>query len=294
MIFLFFVFTSLSFVLLDENNKKTLPKINILEDNISLKFDMKSDIVPDNPNIEIIQAQIDEIKERAKFFVPSPVTESDRIIIKTSHGTMKLKFYPDKAPNHCLNFKKLANSGFYDKTIFHRVIPGFIIQGGDVLSRDNMPENDGTGNPGWTIDQEFNDIRHKRGILSMARSQDVNSAGSQFFICVDQAYHLDFKYTAFGELIEGEEVLDIITKLPSEAKQILKKLKNKIPEDEVEENWIEYLYGNQTFFVKVPKTTTPDVLKYEISKKLKNKLRTFIRVIISSIRVIDSNNSLNE
>tara|TARA_Y100000590_G_C15629682_1_gene980727 strand:- start:181 stop:1062 length:882 start_codon:yes stop_codon:yes gene_type:complete len=293
MILILFLIIFFSYSILDENNKPKLPKINILEDDLNLKLNMKSDIIPDNPNIELVEAQIDEIKKKAKNFIPEPVSDSDIIIIKTSHGTMKLKFYKDKAPNHSLNFKKLANSGFYDKTIFHRVIPGFMIQGGDILSRDNIPENDGTGNPGWTINQEFNDIEHKRGILSMARSQNVNSAGSQFFICVDNAHHLDYKYTAFGELIEGHAVLDIITKLPSEAKQIFKSLKKEVPEDEVDENWMEYLYGNSMYYVKVPKTTTPDALKYEISRKLKNKHRTFIPVIINSIRVINQNN-INE
>ena len=291
---IWFICILLSISITADKGKKTVPKFNILEDALNLKVDMKSDIISRNSKIVLIQAQIDEIKEKTKNFIPTPVSPSDIVIIKTSHGTIKLKLYPDKAPNHCNNFKKLANSGFYDKTIFHRVIPGFMIQGGDILSRDNIPENDGTGNPGWTINQEFNDIRHKRGILSMARSADVNSAGSQFFICVDQAYHLDLKYTAFGELIEGDEVLDIITKLPSEAKQMIKSFKDKIPDNASEENWIEYSYGGKNFFVKVPKTTTANVYKNVIRATLKNKHRTFIPVIINSIRVIDPNNSLNE
>ena len=108
-------------------------------------------------------------------------------VMETTEGIMKLKFLPDVAPKHCYNFKKLANSGFYDGTKFHRVISDFMIQGGDILSRDGRKDNDGTGNPGWTVDAEFNDTKHERGILSMARSpQGPNTAGSQFFICVSK------------------------------------------------------------------------------------------------------------
>ena len=284
----------LSFLISEDEEKKSVPKFNIYEDELNLNLETSGDIIPDNPNIKIIQEQIDEIKEKAKNFIPKPVSQSDIVIIKTSHGTMKLKLYPEKAPNHCYNFKKLANSGFYDKTIFHRVIPGFMIQGGDILSRDHIPENDGTGNPGWTINEEFNDVRHDRGVLSMARSRDVNSAGSQFFICVDQAWHLDLKYTAFGNLIEGTEVLDIITKLPSEAKQMLKSFKTEIPDNQSDENWMSYVYKGKEFYVKVPITTTADIFRNEITTSLKNKHRTFIPVIINSIRVIDSNDSLSE
>ena len=291
MIILFCIFLTLA--LTDENNDKTVPKFNLFEDELKLNINI-GDIGPTNTNVELISSQIDKVKERAKNFIPSSVGSSDIVIMVTNYGTMKLELYPEKAPNHCKNFKKLANSGFYDKTLFHRVIPGFMIQGGDILSRDNIPENDGQGNPGWTIDEEFNDIQHKRGILSMARARDVNSAGSQFFICVDQAFHLDLKYTAFGNVIDGHEVLDIITNLPSEAKQILKSFKTEIPKDGSEDEWMNYSYGGKLFYVKVPSTTSADIYKDVIKKKLKNKHRPFSPVIIKSIRVVDSNNSLNE
>ena len=100
-------------------------------------------------------------------FVPEPVSDNDIIIFETTLGTFEAIFYNDVAPNHCLNFKKLANSGFYDGTRFHRVIPNFMIRGGDILSRDGNSSNDGTGNPGWTVDAEFNDIKHTRGVLSI-------------------------------------------------------------------------------------------------------------------------------
>ena len=274
----------------ENENKKTIKKFNIFEDAVKFPSKNMGNLIPPRPK-ELIKEQIDQIKLEARNFTPMPVTSSDIAIINTSHGTMKLELYPDRAPNHCLNFKKLANSGFYDGTIFHRVIPGFMIQGGDILSRDGIPENDGTGNPGWTVDQEFNDIKHSRGILSMARSRDVNSAGSQFFICTDEAYHLDNKYTVFGNLIDGDNVLDIITRIPSEAKQMIKSFKIEIPDNQSDENWIEYMLGGKKYFVKVPKSTTADTYKNLIKKRLRNKNRPFIPVTIKSIRVVDLNDS---
>lgn len=133
-------------------------------------------------------------------------------VIETRHGSIKLKFFPDVAPNHVENFKKLAKSGFYDGTSFHRVIPGFMIQGGCPNTKES-PDNrysHGTGGPGWQVNAEFNDTPHKRGVVSMARSQDVNSAGSQFFICVGDSDFLNGQYTAFGEVTEGMDVADKI------------------------------------------------------------------------------------
>ncbi|MEQ1858710.1 MAG: peptidylprolyl isomerase [Chthoniobacteraceae bacterium] len=132
-------------------------------------------------------------------------------VITTTEGVMVLEFWPDVAPNHVANFKKLATSGFYDGTCFHRVIKGFMIQGGDPLTKDDSQQARwGTGGPGWKVDAEFNKKSHVRGVLSAARSQDPNSAGSQFFICHDKATFLDGQYTAFGILIKGDDVLEKI------------------------------------------------------------------------------------
>ncbi len=131
-------------------------------------------------------------------------------IMDTTLGTIKIKFFKDKAPGHVKNFRNLTNAGFYNGTTFHRVIPGFMIQGGDPNSKDDDRRNDGIGGPGYSIKAEFNDIPHKRGILSMARSQDPNSAGSQFFIVVKDSLFLDHNYTVFGKVIEGMEVADRI------------------------------------------------------------------------------------
>lgn len=132
-------------------------------------------------------------------------------VIETRHGKIVLKFFPDKAPKHVESFKKLARSGFYDGTTFHRVIPGFMIQGGDPNSKDAKARHThGTGGPGYHLPAEFSMTAHKRGILSMARAQDPDSAGSQFFICHADANFLDGQYTVFGETVEGLEVIDKI------------------------------------------------------------------------------------
>ena len=124
---------------------------------------------------------------------------------------MVLEFWPDVAPGHVENFIKLAKKGFYDGTCFHRVIKGFMIQGGDPNTKDEAKQRSwGTGGPGYQIKAEFNDKAHVRGVLSMARSSDPNSAGSQFFICHGDSRFLDKQYTAFGMLIKGDDVLEKI------------------------------------------------------------------------------------
>jgi peptidyl-prolyl cis-trans isomerase B (cyclophilin B) len=131
-------------------------------------------------------------------------------IIETKLGKIELKFFPDVAPGHVKNFIDLAKKGFYDGTTFHRVIPGFMIQGGDPNTKGTDRSNHGMGGPGYTIKAEFSAKPHKRGVMSMARAQDPNSAGSQFFICVADASFLDRQYTAFGEVVSGMDVADKI------------------------------------------------------------------------------------
>jgi peptidyl-prolyl cis-trans isomerase B (cyclophilin B) len=139
-----------------------------------------------------------------------------RVLLFTNFGNMEVSFFPDKAPRHVKNFIQLSKSGFFDGTRFHRIIKGFMIQGGDPNTKDDDPANDGMGTPGYTVDAEFNDTVHDKGILSMARSGDPNSAGSQFFIVHGRAAHLDGQYTAFGKLEKGLDVLDRITDVPTE------------------------------------------------------------------------------
>jgi len=136
-------------------------------------------------------------------------------VIKTSEGEMVVQFWTDAAPNTIENFKKLARSGFYDGTSFHRIVKGFMIQGGDPLTKDPKKENSyGTGGPGYKIKAEFNDHSHERGVMSMAREDNPDSAGSQFFICLAPVTRLDHQYTTFGKLIKGDDVLGKIGDTP--------------------------------------------------------------------------------
>ena len=137
-----------------------------------------------------------------------PDSEKEVAVIKTKFGEMVIEFWPDVAPKTVDNFKKLAKQKFYDGTSFHRIVKGFMIQGGDPLTKDAANASRfGTGDPGYKIKAEFNSRKHERGVLSMARSRDPDSAGSQFFVCLGDASFLDNKYTAFGKVIKGDDVL---------------------------------------------------------------------------------------
>lgn len=164
--------------------------------------------------IETVEEEIEVIEvekqEDNKNQVQSNSMSNPKAIIETKYGNIVIELLPDVAPKHVENFIKLSKDGFYDGTTFHRVIPGFMIQGGDPNSKDNDRSNDGMGGPGYTINAEFNEISHKRGILSMARSNDPNSAGSQFFIVVKDSTQLDRQYTVFGRVTEGMDVADKI------------------------------------------------------------------------------------
>ena len=149
---------------------------------------------------------------------PDPIA-----VIETTYGTIVIQLFPDVAPGHVDNFVRLANEGYYDGTTFHRVIPGFMIQGGDPNSKDDDRSNDGQGGhsangPNTFVNAEFSqDLTHKRGILSMARAQDPNSAGSQFFIVVADSNFLDRQYSIFGEVIEGMDVADKIVNVKKDS-----------------------------------------------------------------------------
>lgn len=137
-------------------------------------------------------------------------------IIHTSEGDMTVQFWKDAAPATIANFKKLARAGFYNGTIFHRVVKGFMIQGGDPITKDPAKENHyGEGTAGYTIKAEFNDHGHDRGVLSMAREDQPDTASCQFFICLAPTHRLDHKYTTFGKVIKGEDVLDKIGDVPT-------------------------------------------------------------------------------
>ena len=140
------------------------------------------------------------------------MSDYPRATISTGLGDMVVELWDDVAPKHVENFLKLGREGFYDDLVFHRVIPGFVAQGG-------CPTGDGTGGPGWHVDAEFNDREHVRGTLSMARTADPNSAGSQFFVCLtrEKCRHLDNQYTAFGQVVEGLDVVDKLGAVPTGA-----------------------------------------------------------------------------
>ena len=164
--------------------------------------------------------------EASKTETPAAESTNEVAVIKTSMGEMVIAFWPDVAPKTVENFKKLAKSGFYDGTAFHRIIKGFMAQGGDPFTKDPAKESDwGKGDPGYKIKAEFNGKSHVRGVISMARSQDPDSAGSQFFICLAPAPHLDRQYTAFGKLIKGDDVLTKMGDTPTGGREGSKPLK---------------------------------------------------------------------
>lgn len=141
-----------------------------------------------------------------------------KAVIETKFGSIELKFFPELAPNHVNNFIELAKKGFYDGTTFHRVLPGFMVQGGDPNSKNPDRSKHGMGGTVDSLKAEFNDKPHKRGILSMARSSDPDSAGSQFFICASDSFFLDRKYTVFGEVVSGMDVVDKIVMQPRDSR----------------------------------------------------------------------------
>ena len=239
------------------------------------------------------EPEIDKIRDKARNFEPKPVSDSDIIIFKTSFGEFEARFFSDKAPNHCLNFKKLANSGFYDGTKFHRVIPDFMIQAGDILSRDGNRANDGQGGPGWTIDAEFNDKKHVRGTLSMARSSDPNSAGSQFFICVSEQPHLDGQYTVFGEILNLDNsrvnaILNHIANAVTDSKYALDMSVSSIPKGEDISQWVllKNPRNGKTIYSKVPEGQKNSIYKREMMSKLRSN-NPIVPIVIEEIRVIN-------
>jgi peptidyl-prolyl cis-trans isomerase B (cyclophilin B) len=165
--------------------------------------------------IHLVQAET-----KNKNFSPEEIKKMSgtTALIETKFGNMELRFFPDVAPNHVNNFIELAKKGFYDGTLFHRVISNFMIQGGDPNSKETDRSKHGTGGPGYALKAEFNHKAHKRGILSMARSAHPDSAGSQFFICVADAPSLNQKYTVFGEVTSGMEVADTIVSQAKDAR----------------------------------------------------------------------------
>jgi len=195
-------------VLLSVNcNKKQIQQLTMEKNDLQKK-------------LSALRAEVEKYREsdvRLKFLASK--LSGIRARIETNQGDIELKFMPDLAPIHCFNFICRAESGFYDGTTFHRVIPGFMIQGGDPNSKDDNPNNDGSGGPLVNIPHEFNATNHKRGIVSMARIADVNAgAGCQFFIMHGDKSHLNNQYTAFGEVTKGMDVVDKIAAVKKDSR----------------------------------------------------------------------------
>ena len=286
-----FISTLFFEILISEDYKRVSP--------IDFKKGLNINILPKSYDNDIMSrpisaVEIDKIKEKSLNYVPKSITSHDIIVIKTSLGTMKGIFYTDLAPKHCLNFKKLANSGFYDGVKFHRVMPNFMIQGGDILTRDGNRNNDGTGNPGWTVDAEFNIRKHIRGTISMARSPgDYNSAGSQFFICLGNQPHLDGEYTAFGQIDLSSDsktnaILNHIANTPTDAQYVLSMSSDIIPKDQDITKWI-MLKNPKTrkpIYLKVPNGEEKNTFNLEMRSKLYSN-NPVVPIFIEEIRIID-------
>ena len=270
-----------------EKKKGKLPDFSGFSKKIELKGLMEPDLEEFQKDKKTHPFQIEEIMKKAAEFIVEPVTEDEIVIMETTRGTLILKLFPQLAPNHCNNFKKLANSGFYDGPRFHRVLPNFMIQGGDILSRDSDRSNDGTGGPGWTVDAEFNETQHKRGILSMARSSDPNSAGSQFFICSADATHLDGQYTAFGEVLDNIYVVDHLVNAMTGFKQVQMMSENLIPEGADPKKWIKLRVprSRKDIFLEVPDGENASSYKIEMKNKLLSN-NPIAGAILNKVRVV--------
>ena len=269
------------------------PPIIDFEKGFNLKSMLPNEMLFNTSQRPLSEPEIDKIRKKALNFNPKPISDSDIIIFKTSFGDFEARFFSDKAPLHCLNFKKLANCGFYDGTKFHRVIPNFMIQGGDILSRDGDSSNDGTGGPGWTVDAEFSDTKHVRGTLSMARSRDVNSAGSQFFICVSPQPHLDGQYTVFGEILNLDNsrvnaILNHIANAITESKYAIDMSVYIIPEGEDPSNWVllKNPRNGKTMYSKVPEGQKKVTYQREMMSKLRSN-NPIVPIVIKEVRVIN-------
>ena len=290
MIFNLIIFSFITFLF---SEKKINPEPIDFKKGIDIKPMLKDGLLINQISKPLSSLEIDLIKDRALKYIPEPITDSDIVLIETSFGLLKAKLFNDVAPKHCLNFKKLANSGFYDETTFHRVIPNFMIQGGDILSRDGDRENDGTGSPGWTVNEEFNNKKHLRGTLSMARSRDPNSAGSQFFICVDNQPHLDGKYTVFGQLLDLDKsnsnvILNHIANALTESKYVYKLSVPTLPENADINKWIKLTNpkNRQPLYIEIPDGEKKASYKREMLSKLRSD-NPIVPIKIKSIRVIN-------
>ncbi len=196
----------------------------ISKDQVQSLIDQINNVNTGEIPVVLTDAGIQQVKDNLKDIEDVPVEDGEYGVLDTDKGVVIFKFYPDKAPNHCANFKKLANSGFYDWVLFHRVISGFMIQTGDINSKNDKPGDDGMGDPGYSVNAEFSGKPHVKGTVSMGRRQHPNSAGSQFFICHETYPSLDGKYSVFGNVVYGIEVIDLIASSKTSADRPLENI----------------------------------------------------------------------
>ena len=285
-----FILISLSFNA-DNSKPPNLDLRNFNQKIDDIKLNSLNSLIPNyknNNNVLLLDHQIAAIKLKSSQYVPEPVKNNDKIFMYTNYGLIEFSFFLKDSPNHCLNFKKLANSKFYDQTLFHYVIPNFIIQGGDILTRNDDKYDDGQGGPGWTIDAESNELKHVEGTLSMFRTQnDPNSAGSQFFISLSENKSLDNNYTAFASIVKGMHVLLRISNVPSENRQAKLLCERSIPNDEDESEWVELWDPIQEINLSSKKQADfkKDEYKEIMQERLNNMFNPAIPIIIDSIRV---------
>ena len=285
-----FILISLSFNA-DNSKPPNLDLRNFNQKIDDIKLNSLNSLIPNyknNNNVLLLDHQIAAIKLKSSQYVPEPVKNNDKIFMYTNYGLIEFSFFLKDSPNHCLNFKKLANSKFYDQTLFHYVIPNFIIQGGDILTRNDDKYDDGQGGPGWTIDAESNELKHVEGTLSMFRTQnDPNSAGSQFFISLSENKSLDNNYTAFASIVKGMHVLLRISNVPSENRQAKLLCERSIPNDEDESEWVELWDPIQemNLFSKKQADFKKNEYKEIMQERLDNMFNPAIPIIIDSIRV---------
>ena len=298
--FIILILYLFSFLYSENSEKKDIPKLDLRNFNGSINNigigGTLDNILPDrskDKDVFLLDHQIEAIKLKAKQFIPEAINNNDIIILSTNLGIMKFKFYNKESPISSLNFKKLSNSQFYDKTLFHYVVPKFIIQGGDILSRNQNPSDDGHGGPGWVIDADYNELKHHRGTLSMVRiSGDDKSAGSQFFISLGDNNTLDNNHTIFAYLIDGEYILSRISKVSSEYHQAKLVCKLNIPDNEDTENWVE-VYDpviKKNIYSKIPSKETQSSYKEIMQDRLNNIFKPGIPIIVDSIRVVNEKN----
>ena len=273
----------------EDLNSKDMPKIDlrkglIFESDIHLQKYFDKGGRQARKILSLVE--IDDIKLKAKEYIKEPVNDDEIAIFETSFGVLKFKLFPNISPENCANFKKLANSGFYDDTLFHKLIPNYLVQGGDILTRDAEEENDGFGNPGWTIDAEFSDLLHKRGTLSMHRvKNDPNSAGRQFFITLSRQEKLDKNYTVIGEIIEGQNVLDVISNVSSQSKIAFRMLKKNIPENQDSSKWEEVILNSKKYYVNIPDDVNKEPFIKMLLERIENRTKPSVPIIIKSLRV---------